>query len=102
MIPITVATWYSTSRAPRTLVAADSATNTGTTTTDTPMVRPSRSRATISEGTLQANADSSENRANVPATRTIDRFRPIRFASAPPNSAPNTSPTTTAVVTSCC
>jgi hypothetical protein len=76
--------------------------DTGTTTTETPIVRPSSGRATISDDTGQASADSRENAAKVPATSTIDFLRPIRLASAPPNSAPTTSPTTTAVVTSSC
>ena len=47
----------------RTRAGADSATNTGTTTTDTPMVRPSSSRATSSMGTESDIAPNSANTA---------------------------------------
>jgi hypothetical protein len=40
MMPNTVAIWYPTSSEPRTAAGADSETNTGTTTTGTPIVRP--------------------------------------------------------------
>ena len=76
MIPVTVATWYITSSEPRMRCGADSAMNTGATTTDTPMVRPSSSRATTSDGTLQASPLSSENSAKVAATPTITGLRP--------------------------
>ena len=99
MIPVTVATWYITSSEPRMRWGADSAMNTGATTTETPMVRPSSSRATISDGTLQASPLSSENSAKVAATPTITGLRPSRLANVPPSSAPAISPITTAVVT---
>jgi hypothetical protein len=63
MMPNTVATWYPTSSEPRTAAGADSATNTGTTTTDTPMVRPSSSRATSSMDTESDVAPNSANTA---------------------------------------
>ena len=65
MMPTTVATWYGDQqRAADTLAGANSATYTGTTTTDTPMVRPSSSRATTSSiGTDTDNALISANAA---------------------------------------
>ena len=81
-------------------MGADSATNTGATTMDTPTVTPSSSRAASSVGTENARPDSSENTPNPSATSSIDALRPIRLASAPPPSAPTICPTTTAVVTS--
>ncbi|BCW36259.1 hypothetical protein StoSoilA2_23150 [Arthrobacter sp. StoSoilA2] len=102
MMPKTVATWYATSRAPRTFAGADSATNTGTTTTEMPMVRPSSSRAMSSVGTSLDMALSTAKSAYPIARPTMHALRPTRLDSQPPTRAPSTSPATTAVVTSSC
>jgi hypothetical protein len=47
-MPLTVATWYMTTRLPRTAAGADSATKIGAQTIEMPIVTPSRKRATSS------------------------------------------------------
>ncbi len=56
MIPMTQLTWYITSVAPRMRAGTDSATKTGTATSEMPMVKPRSTRAIHSEVTSQAAA----------------------------------------------
>ncbi|SKW41257.1 Uncharacterised protein [Mycobacteroides abscessus subsp. bolletii] len=79
----------------------DSATKTGTTTTETPTVSPSRNRAAARVFRSTARAESNEKMPNVAATKTIDRLRPILLDSGPPMRAPKISPITTAVAATC-